>query len=47
MRAGRYDPDLSLEVTGHSKSYLFEPSRMVDSGEDFDWGLFKIAQQNA
>ena len=44
MRAGRYDPNLNLHVTGHSKSYVFQPSRMLDAGDDFDWGMFKIGR---
>jgi hypothetical protein len=42
MRAGRYDPNVVLNVTGRSKSYVFEPSRMMDAGDDFDWAMFKI-----
>jgi hypothetical protein len=44
MRAGRYDTNLNLHVTGHSKSYVFQPSRMMDAGDDFDWGMFKIGR---
>lgn len=46
MRAGRYDPNLSIEVTGRSKSYLFQPSRMIDAGDDFDWALFRITPRD-
>lgn len=44
MRAGRYDPNVSIELTGRSKSYRFLPSRMMDAGDDFDWATFKVAQ---
>jgi len=45
MRAGRYDPNLHIEMTGRSKSYKFEPSRMLDAGDDFDWAAFKPVAQ--
>ncbi len=45
LRAGRYDPNLQIEMSGRRKSYTFEPSRMLDAGDDFDWAAFKpIAQ---
>jgi hypothetical protein len=47
MRAGRYDPNVDLHVTGRSKSYVFQPSHMVDAGDDFDWAMFKIGQMSA
>ena len=42
MRAGRYDPNLTIKITGRSKAYLFTPSRMLDAGDDFDWAMFKV-----
>ena len=42
MRAGRYDPNVTIRIAGRSKSYLFTPSRMMDAGDDFDWATFKI-----
>jgi hypothetical protein len=44
LRPGRYDPNADLEVTGRSKSYHFTPSRMMDAGDDFDWGMYKVGQ---
>jgi len=46
MRAGRYDPNVSLQVTGRSKTYVFEPSRMMDAGDDFDWAMFTIGRRD-
>jgi hypothetical protein len=43
MRAGRYDPNANIEITGRTKSYTFLPSRMMDAGDDFDWAMFTIA----
>ena len=45
LRAGRYDPNAAIEVTGRTKTYRFEPSRMVDAGDDFDWAAYKVAPQ--
>ena len=45
LRPGRYDPNAQIEVTGRTKSYRFNPSRMVDAGDDFDWAAYKVAQQ--
>jgi len=42
MRAGRYDPNVTIKIAGRSKSYLFTPSRMMDAGDDYDWATFKI-----
>lgn len=42
MRAGRFDPNLTIKTTGRSKAYVFTPSRMLDAGDDFDWAAFKI-----
>ena len=41
-RAGRFDPKVSVQVNGRTKSYVFVPSRLVDAGDDFDWGMFQI-----
>jgi hypothetical protein len=41
-RAGRFDPKSSVQVNGRTKSYVFVPSRLVDAGDDFDWGTFRI-----
>ena len=43
MRAGRYDPNVAIELTGRSKTYTFQPSRMMDAGDDFDWATYTIA----
>jgi hypothetical protein len=47
MRAGRYDPNLSLHVIGQTKSHVFQPSRMMDAGGDYDWAMFKVASADA
>jgi hypothetical protein len=47
MRAGRYDPNVTIKIGGRSKAYLFTPSRMMDAGDDFDWAAFKIDPVNA
>lgn len=41
-RAGRFDPQSSVQVNGRTKSYVFIPSRLADAGDDFDWGMFQI-----
>jgi hypothetical protein len=41
-RAGRFDPKGTIQVNGRTKSYVFVPSRLVDAGDDFDWGMFQI-----
>lgn len=43
MRAGRYDPNLPVKITGRSKAYLFTPARMLDAGDDFDWAMFSVS----
>ena len=47
MRAGRYDPNVPIDITGRSKSYRFLPSRMKDAGDDYDWGMFTVARPDA
>ena len=47
MRAGRYDANVDLHVTGRVKSYVFQPSRMVDAGDDFDWAMFTVRRPDA
>jgi hypothetical protein len=47
MRAGRYDPNVPIDITGRSKSYRFLPSRLKDAGDDYDWGMFKVARPGA
>jgi hypothetical protein len=41
-RAGRFDPNTNIEVNGRTKSYVFIPCRLIDSGDDFDLAMFKI-----
>ena len=45
MRAGRFDRGSKIEVNGRTKSYVFVPCRMIDSGDDFDWATFKIERK--
>jgi hypothetical protein len=47
MRAGRYDPNLTMKITGRSKACLFTPARMLDAGDDFDWVMFKADPASA
>jgi hypothetical protein len=47
MRAGRFDPNTNIEVNGRTKSYVFVPCRLIDSGDDFDWAMFKIDRSAA
>ena len=46
-RAGRFDPNTNIEVNGRTKSYVFVPCRLIDSGDDFDWATFKIDRNAA
>ena len=46
-RAGRFDPNCNIEVNGRTKSYVFVPCRLIDSGDDFDWAMFKIDRNPA
>jgi hypothetical protein len=46
-RAGSFDPKSDIEVNGRTKSYVFVPSRLLDSGDDFDWATYKIHQNAA
>jgi hypothetical protein len=46
-RAGRYDPGSDIQVNGRTKSYVFVPSRLVDAGDDFDWAMFHIQDNQA
>jgi hypothetical protein len=45
MRGGRFDSATKIEVNGRTKSYVFVPCRLIDSGDDFDWATFKIERK--
>jgi len=47
LRPGRYDPNIALAVTGRSKSYRFTPAELLDAGDDFDWGVYRVEPLNA
>jgi hypothetical protein len=44
MRAGRFNPTTSLDITVRDKPFVLVPSRMIDDGDDFDWGLYTVTQ---
>jgi len=46
MREGIFNARDSLEMIVRDKAYLLMPSRMVEGGEDFDWGKFKVMQKS-
>jgi len=45
MHAGRFDASSKIEVNGRTKSYVFVPCRLIDSGDDFDWATFTIERR--
>lgn len=42
MRVGTYSQTQPLEMAVHGKRYFLMPRRLVEGGEDFDWGRFKV-----
>ena len=45
MHAGRFEPSSNIDVNGRTKSYVFVPCRLIDSGDDFDWATFRIERK--
>ena len=45
MTPGTYVASQTLEMIVRGKSYILIPSRLNESGEDFDWASFKIMQR--
>lgn len=45
MREGLFSVWDSMEMTIGGKSYLLQPVRLVEGGEDFDWATFKVRQR--
>lgn len=44
MRAGRFDPSHSLDITLGDVRHVLTPRRMVDAGDDFDWARYQITR---
>jgi len=47
MREGIFSVRDSLEMTIGGKSYLLQPVRLVEGGEDFDWAAFRVKRRKA
>jgi hypothetical protein len=47
MRSGLFSGRDSLHMMVSDKSYRLTPVGLVEGGEDFDWGRFKVMQQSA
>ncbi len=45
LRGGSFTPAQALEMNVRGKQYYLMPSRLVESGDDFDWTKFKVVQQ--
>ena len=44
VRAGRFNPGISGEMTIRGAKYTITPTRMVDAGDDFDWAMYKVTR---
>ncbi len=44
MRAGRFDPGGSIDLTRRDGRQVLAPSEMVDAGDDFDWARYRLPQ---
>jgi hypothetical protein len=44
MRAGRFNPGTTAEMTIKGAKYTMSPTRMVDAGDDFDWAMYTMAR---
>jgi hypothetical protein len=42
--AGRYDSRADARLVIRDNTYALAPSRLIDAGEDFDWGSYKVAR---
>lgn len=47
MREGIFSVRDGMEMTIGGKTYLLQPLRLVEGGEDFDWAAFKVIQRHA
>lgn len=45
VREGLFSSRDSMEMTIGGKSYLLQPIRLVEEGEDFDWATFRVRQK--
>lgn len=42
MREGIFSARDGMEMTINGKSYLLQPARLIEGGEDFDWAAFRV-----
>ena len=42
--SGRYDARAGAQLVIRDNTYTLSPSRLIDAGEDFDWGSYKVAR---
>jgi hypothetical protein len=47
MREGIFSARDGLEMTIGRKSYLLQPARLIEGGEDFDWAAFRVKRGTA
>lgn len=47
LREGIFSVRDGMEMTIGGKSYLLQPVRLVEGGEDFDWAAFRVTQKKA
>jgi hypothetical protein len=40
--AGRYDSRAGAQLVIRDRAYTLSPSRLIDTGQDFDWGSYKV-----
>jgi len=45
MREGIFSVRDPMDMTIGGKSYLLQPVRLVEGGEDFDWAAFRVSQK--
>jgi hypothetical protein len=44
LKAGSYTMTQLLEMNVSGQRYYLMPRRLIEGGEDFDWGQFKVMQ---
>jgi hypothetical protein len=42
--SGRYDARAGAQLVIRGNTYTLSPSRLIDAGDDFDWGSYKVAR---
>ncbi|MDH3436742.1 MAG: hypothetical protein OEN48_07110 [Betaproteobacteria bacterium] len=47
LREGIFSARDSMEMTMRDKTYLLQPVRLDEGGEDFDWATFKVTERSA